>query len=145
MKSDSDFQDKNSALQRALDSSEFKVNNPEIMKKLFGENLRISASQIEKFSKCSFSYFCNYGLRVRERRKAEINPLDYGTLVHFVLERFFTSYDKNTYSALSDDEIKSFILGCVNSYVDGIMGGSEEKHSRFYTEFQFFRMMFLFC
>lgn len=129
--SDSDFQDKNSALQRALDSSEFKVNNPEIMKKLFGENLRISASQIEKFSKCSFSYFCNYGLRVRERRKAEINPLEYGTLVHFVLERFFTSYDKNTYSALSDDEIKSFILGCVNSYVDGIMGGSEEKTQSF--------------
>ena len=39
--------------------------NPENAKKLFGPNLRVSASQVEKYYLCRFQYFCRYGLRAK--------------------------------------------------------------------------------
>ena len=98
---------------------------------MFGENLTVSASQVERFSKCRFSYFCNYGLRVRERLKAEINPMEYGTMVHYILERFFTQYSKNEYSAMTDEQLSAFIRSAVQAYLEGYLGGSESKEQSF--------------
>ena len=119
------------AVKRALDRSPFKIENPANARLLFGEDLTFSASQVEKFSKCRFSYFCCYGLRVRERLKAEINPMEYGTLVHYILEAFFTQYSKNEYSEMSDDMLSEFIRNTVNDYLEGYFGGSEGKEKSF--------------
>ena len=119
------------AVTRALAREPFKIENTENARLLFGENLTVSASQVEKFSLCRFSYFCNYGLRVRERRKAEINPMEYGTLVHYILELFFTKYKKDEYSKLDRDEIYDFIRSSVSEYLEGYFGGSESKESSF--------------
>ena len=78
------------SLINAKDKVPFKIFDKKNAEKLFGKNLNISASQLEKFNLCRFSYFCNYGLNVRERQRAEINPMQYGTIVHYILERFFS-------------------------------------------------------
>ena len=119
------------AVKRALDHTPFQIEHPENARLLFGENLTISASQIEKFSECRFAYFCNYGLRVRERKKAEINPMEYGTLVHYILEKFFTEYSKKEYSELSSDDILTFVRQTVSAYLEGYLGGSETKEKAF--------------
>ncbi len=119
------------AVRRALDRSPFRIEHPENARLLFGENLTVSASQVERFSKCRFSYFCNYGLRVRERLKAEINPMEYGTMVHYILERFFTQYSKNEYSAMTDEQLSAFIRSAVQAYLEGYLGGSESKEQSF--------------
>lgn len=119
------------AVKRALDRTPLHIENPENARMLFGENLTISASQVEKFSLCKFSYFCNYGLKVRERLKAEMNPMEYGTLVHYILERFFTQYTKEEYAALSEQEIGSFIRTTVTAYLQSYMGGEETKSGSF--------------
>lgn len=128
---DNYYSSKSKAVLRSLDKTPFKIENPENAKNLFGENLRISASQIEKFSLCRFSYFCNYGLNIRERRKAEINPLEYGTLVHYILERFFTEYSKSQYSVMTEQEIKAFTTETVNSRIESYFGGAETKTKSF--------------
>lgn len=128
---DSNYSLKTMALKRAVNSNPFKLEKTENAHKLFGNNLKISASQIEKFNLCRFSYFCNYGLRVRERRKAEINPLEYGTLVHYILEKFFGKYSKPEYSTLSDDDIIRFIENILNEYLVRYFGGSEAKSNAF--------------
>lgn len=128
---DMHYSSKAEAVLRATDSAPFKIENPDIAEKLFGENLRISASQIEKFSLCRFAYFCNYGLNIRERRRAEINPMEYGTLVHFVLERFFTKYKKSDYSSMSDDSLNSFISSVLESYTEEYFGGAESRTKAF--------------
>ena len=119
------------AVKRALDRAPFKIEKPENARLLFGERLTVSASQVEKFSKCRFSYFCSYGLRVRERRKAEINPMEYGTMVHYILEVFFKNYSKNEYSVMNDEQLSEFIRAEVNSYLEGYLGGSETKDKSF--------------
>lgn len=58
----------------------------ELVEKLYGKTLHWSASQIDKLAKCRLMYFLEYGLRVRERKVAEIDPLEYGNFVHAVLE-----------------------------------------------------------
>lgn len=119
------------AVKRALDRSPFRIENPANARLLFGENLTVSASQVEKSSKCRFSYFCCYGLRVRERLRAEINPMEYGTLVHYILEIFFTQYSKSEYSQMTDEQLSEFIHNTVNAYLEGYLGGSAGKEKSF--------------
>ena len=130
-KNDEYYSAKCGAVERSLDNSPFKIENSENANLLFGDNLNISASQIEKFSLCHFSYFCNYGLNIRERRKAEINPLEYGTLVHYLLEQFFNKYSKKEYSTFDDDKIKSFIDSTVGIYIESHFGGADTKSKSF--------------
>lgn len=128
---DSHYSSQAAAVRRALDKSAFAIENPENTEKLFGDNLRISASQLEKFNLCRFSYFCNYGLRVRERLRAEINQLEYGTLVHYILEVFFTKYSKEEYKIISDKEISLFAEKTLNEYLDTYFGGADTKQGSF--------------
>jgi len=56
------------------------------IRKLYGRKLRLSASQIDKQAECRFSYFLRYGLRAKERKEATVDPAEFGTYVHAVLE-----------------------------------------------------------
>ena len=56
------------------------------IRRLYGQSLSLSASQIEKQAECRLSYFLNYGLRARERKEATVDPAEFGTYVHAVLE-----------------------------------------------------------
>ena len=125
------YADGTRAVKRALDHTPFRMENPANARLLFGENLTVSASQVEKFSLCRFSYFCNYGLRVRERLKAEINPMEYGTLVHYILEQFFTRYSKADYTEMDDATLSDFIHATVSAYLEGYLGGSDTKEQSF--------------
>lgn len=57
------------------------------IRKLYGENLNLSASQVDRQAECRLSYFLNYGLRARERKEAAVDPAEFGTYVHAVLEK----------------------------------------------------------
>ena len=58
----------------------------ESIQKLYGSKLNLSASQVDKHADCRMSYFIKYGLRAKERKTAEIDPAEFGTYVHAVLE-----------------------------------------------------------
>ena len=53
---------------------------------LYGKTLQLSASQIDRQAECRFSYFLRYGLRAKERKEATVDPAEFGTYVHAVLE-----------------------------------------------------------
>lgn len=54
---------------------------------LYGGKLRLSASQVDRQAECRLSYFLKYGLRARERKEATVDPAEFGTFVHAVLEQ----------------------------------------------------------
>ena len=58
----------------------------ENIRRLYGQSLNLSASQIDKQAECRLAYFLNYGLRARERKEAEVDPAEFGSYVHKVLE-----------------------------------------------------------
>lgn len=58
----------------------------ESVQALYGSTLNLSASQIDRQAECRLSYFLKYGLRAKERKEAAIDPAEFGTYVHAVLE-----------------------------------------------------------
>lgn len=53
---------------------------------LYGQRLNLSASQVDKQADCRLAYFLKYGLRAEPRKPVEIDPAEFGTYVHAVLE-----------------------------------------------------------
>lgn len=51
-----------------------------------------SATSVEKLAKCSFRYFCDSGLRISERRKKNLSPLEVGNIVHYAMQAILTEY-----------------------------------------------------
>ncbi|MBR5125476.1 MAG: PD-(D/E)XK nuclease family protein [Oscillospiraceae bacterium] len=58
----------------------------ENIKKLYGTTLNLSASQIDRQAECRMSYFLKYGLKAKERKEITVDPAEFGTYVHAVLE-----------------------------------------------------------
>lgn len=70
---------------RRRDYSLGKVEKENI-RRLYGTTLNLSASQIDRQAECRLSYFLKYGLRAQERKEATVDPAEFGTYVHAVLE-----------------------------------------------------------
>ena len=59
---------------------------PDTVRSLYGRRLRLSASQVDRQAECRLSYFLRYGLKAKERKEAAVDPAEFGTYVHAVLE-----------------------------------------------------------
>ncbi len=59
----------------------------ENVKALYRNKLRLSASQVDKQADCRLSYFLRYGIDAKERKPAAVDPAEFGTYVHAVLEK----------------------------------------------------------
>ncbi len=72
---------------------------------LYGTTLNLSASQIDRQAECRLSYFLKYGLRAQERKEAAVDPAEFGTYVHAVLENTAREIrDKGGFHAVSREE-----------------------------------------
>lgn len=107
--------------------------SPQSARALFGEEkINLSASQIEKYYLCPYYYFCNYGLNLKERKKAEINAAEYGTLVHYILENLFSRFSISQLEQLSESgKLGEEIHLVLENYLDTVLGGKEDKTRRF--------------
>ena len=56
------------------------------IEKLYGKQLNLSASQVDTQAGCRLCYFLKYGLRAKERKEQTVDPAEFGTYVHAVLE-----------------------------------------------------------
>ena len=57
-----------------------------LFKKDAREDLSLSPSRLEKFSRCPFSHFIDYGLKPEERRIFEVAPREIGDIYHLCLK-----------------------------------------------------------
>ena len=64
--------------------------NDETARELYAaeNHMRGSVTRFEKFNKCPFQYFVNYGLNLEERREFKLKPPDIGTILHEILKNF---------------------------------------------------------
>ncbi|MBQ9168613.1 MAG: exodeoxyribonuclease V subunit gamma [Oscillospiraceae bacterium] len=58
----------------------------ENVRKLYGQRLELSASQVDRQAECRLSYFLKYGLRAKELKEATVDPAEFGTYIHAILE-----------------------------------------------------------
>lgn len=83
---DPGYKDKLDALERAVNSAPVKFADSSVSERLFGRDMNISASKAEEYHQCPFGFFCKYGLGLKARKTAKIEPSVNGTIIHRVLE-----------------------------------------------------------
>lgn len=113
----------------------FEFKDDSLSKRLFGENIRISASKVESFYNCPFAYFMRYGLGAEPLREATLDPAQSGTLIHLVMENILKKYPRAEFLAAPIEELKKEIFSVLKEYLEEKMGGIEEKNERFMTLF----------
>lgn len=89
-----------------------------IIEKLYGNILNTSISRLEKYAGCPFSYYLQYGLRLKEREELKVQNFDTGSFMHETIDEFFKKVNKENInlSELVTDEEK--IQKLVNSVVE---------------------------
>ncbi|MBR3325027.1 MAG: PD-(D/E)XK nuclease family protein [Clostridia bacterium] len=87
-----------------------KINNENI-RKLYGNVLKTSVSKLESYRSCPFSYFLKYGLRVSEKEKLDVKPIDTGSFMHDIIDRFFKIIKDNNKNVkeVTDSQIKEIV------------------------------------
>ena len=63
--------------------------NKQTIEKLYGNTLNASVSKLEKFAQCPFSYYLQYGLRLKEKEELKIQSFDTGSFMHETIDEFF--------------------------------------------------------
>ena len=62
----------------------------ENIEKLYGNNLKTSISRLEKYRSCPFSYYLQYGLKLKEKEELKIKSFDTGSFMHETIDEFFS-------------------------------------------------------
>lgn len=126
-----EYEGKIDALEILSGNEPFGFKEPENSKKLFGEDVYISASKVESFYNCPFAYFMRYGLGAEPLKEATLDPAQSGTIIHLVMEEILKKYPQAKFIDTPDDELREAVSSVLKAYLEEKMGGVEEKSERF--------------
>ena len=91
-------------------------NLPEIIKKenidkLYGNTLNTSISRLEKYRSCPFSYYLQYGLKLKEKEQLKIKSFNTGSFMHETIDEFFdyVKQENMNLAELEEDEILKIV------------------------------------
>lgn len=126
-RNDDEYKGKIEALDRAAGMRSFKIENKNAAEMLFGKDMYISASRVESYYKCPFSYFCRYGIKAMPRKTAELDPMQRGNVIHYALEKLLTDYKKETLITMSRKELKEYFVGLLNEYLMNRLDGANRS------------------
>ncbi len=119
------------ALNNVAGKRDFSFTDKSVSQKLFKSDMYLSASRVEAYYNCPFSYFVRYGLKAEPLKTAELDPAQSGTIVHLVMERILKKYPKGDFLSVTDDELKAYVSLVLDEYINEKMGGTEGKTKRF--------------
>ncbi len=106
------------------------VDNIDCGEKLFFGKTSISVSKIEEFYSCPYQHFFDYGLKIKPRQVAELNPNDLGSILHETLEKFIRAVKVTDNDKLSGVQAgKFFDIVMQNDYYKGIAKDVTYKHT----------------
>lgn len=98
----------------------------------------LSASRLEDYFNCRFRYFCKFGLMARPLQKAQMNAMQTGTVIHYVLEHVLSEVGTKKLSGESEAHIRIIVNKYLNQYFETQLGDTTEFTKRF--KYQFMRL-----
>ena len=101
--------------------------------RLYGQRVPMSASRMDKYKSCHFSYFMRYGLQAEPRKPAGFTAPEYGTFVHYVLEHVLQSCPIGG-GELGEElqkRLRAAVRAAVDRYTAEELGGLEHQSQRF--------------
>ncbi len=106
--------------------------SPQAVEALYGRQLRLSASRIDRFSSCRYAYFCEYGLRVKPYEPAGFTPPEVGSFLHYVLEHTAREAKaRGGFAVVSDEALHEITERFVKEYIHSELNDFHEKSQRF--------------
>lgn len=119
---DPQYQGRLEALRRAAAGRPARLEDSALAAGLFSSAPYLSATQIETYYDCKFKYFCRYGINAKERRPAEVDVMQYGTLMHYLFEKVF-SEPVEIRESRSEKELRQLVDSLIQEYADISLGG----------------------
>ena len=99
---------------------------------LYGDTLNLSASQVDKLADCRCHYFLRYGLRANEQKPISVDPAEFGTYVHAVLENTAREICKmGGFSAVTEAEVLSVAKRFSQEYAQVRFAQIDTKRSNY--------------
>ena len=85
--------------------------NKENINKLYGNTLVTSISKLEKYRSCPFSYYLQYGLKIKPEEELKIQTLNTGTFIHEVIDEFFNNVKDRgiKLEEISDEQLSEIV------------------------------------
>ncbi len=95
-----------------------KINNKNI-ESLYGNTLNTSISKLEQYRKCPFSYYLQYGLKLREKEEPKVQSINTGIFMHEVIDEFFTSVKEQEIELanIQDEQIEQIVDNIINEKI----------------------------
>lgn len=102
----------------------------ELARELYGNQLYMSVTRLEKYAGCAFAHFLQYGLHLKERETYEFESMDFGNVMHKVGELFHQQILKDgiDYDTLTVEQIAEKAESCVNQALK-VEGVNLEEYS----------------
>ncbi len=98
---------------------------------LYGKNATLTASRVESFYRCRYSYFMEHGLKAKPRQSSDFDKPEFGTFVHFVLEGVLKELEAGEGIAAGKDRCGELTERYIRQYTDTYMGGLVGRSERF--------------
>ena len=136
--SEDDYKTRLNAVRRLIRNDDINIDNAELATDLFNKNMYLSASRIEDYFNCAFRYFCKFGLNARPLMRAEMDPMQTGTVIHFVLEQIIKENGSKGLTDMSDEAVTISVNSHLEAFLNTKMGDSDKFTPRF--KYQFMRL-----
>lgn len=109
------------------------VTDKALIHQLYGEQLRLTASRVDKFYSCKFAFFMQYGLYAKPRTCAGFDAPEAGTFIHFVLENTLNTLSERDggVKAAEKTDVQKIAQSYIERYIETMLGGLESKSARF--------------
>ncbi len=112
-------------LDEVAKQGDFKISDPEIMRKIYSDRLIISPTAFEEYYNCHFKFFCDTGLKLKSVKKREIAKPERGSIVHKCFEEILRPCQtKQQLQALKREDIVEAIDKYVREYIDEFFDGN---------------------
>ena len=100
------------------------IEDQTVVRKLYGDQIRLTATRADKVNACKFSYFMQYGLRAKANKPAQLGATQVGTFLHAVVEKSIRLLEGRPRS-----EYRDVVLEQVTQYA-ATLGGLENMSAR---------------
>lgn len=79
--------------------------------KLYGNTLVTSISKLERYRSCPFSYYLQYGLKIKPQEELKVQTLNTGTFIHEVIDEFFEiiKNENKELDTVTDEDLSEII------------------------------------
>ena len=103
----------------AYDSKRTKGIDKAVSRALYGDTLEGSVTRLERYAACAYAHFLQYGLLLKEREKYGFESMDFGNVLHEILERYSSRLKERCQSwvQIEEEQQKELVNICLEETV----------------------------